>query len=183
MLKTSLKHYDILSVFNIMFEKKIIASYVGPFYNDILALLAESMQKSLWQNESLRRRFFRIFIELSQNVANYSQERSWLKGKSYGEGTFILSDYGKFFLFSAGNVVNDEIKEMLEKRVNEINKLDRLELRALKRKLRKEGNNKGGGNIGLTQVALLSKNKLNVFFQKIDDKKYFYMISIKIEKF
>jgi len=178
-----IQHINTLEIFNIMFENNLVASYVGPIDGDILTLLAENLESTLWQNETLRRRFFKIFIELSQNIALYSLERSRTKGKENGEGTLIISDYGDYFLFSAGNVVSNSTKNILAERSKTINSLDRLGLRALKRKYRKIGNQKGGGNIGLVQVALLSKNPLEVsFFPTLNNEQSFYLVSVKIEK-
>lgn len=178
-----IQHERTLDIFNIMFQNNLVASYVGPIDDDILTLLAENLEATLWQNETLRRRFFKIFIELSQNIALYSDERSVTKGKENGEGTLIISDYGDHFLFSAGNVVKNSVKEQLNERAKNINSLDRLGLRALKRKYRKVGNKKGGGNIGLVQVALLSKNPIEInFFPTVNENQSFYLVSVKIEK-
>ena len=178
-----IKHQSTLDIFNIMFEHFIVASFVGPVDGDILTLLAENIEQTLWRSETQRRRFFKIFIELAQNVALYSEEKSIVKEKEYGEGTLIISDYGEYFLFTAGNIVTQETKKALSDRGEEINSLNRVELRALKRKLRKLGNNKGGGNIGLIQVALLAKNPIEMkFFPTDNDEKFFYLVSVKINK-
>ena len=178
-----IKHDNTLSIFNIMFDHHIVASYAGPIDGDILSLLGENIEQTLWKNETQRRKFFKIFIELSQNIALYSEEKSFIKEKEFGEGTFIISDYGKYFLFSAGNLVSEEVKEFLIERCNEINSLDRIGLRALKRKYRKKGNLRGGGNIGMIQVALLSNSNLEViFFPTEYENMSFYLVSVVIEK-
>ena len=166
-----------------MFEEKIITAFAGPINSDILTLVAENLEGTLWENESLGRKFFKIFIELSQNIALYSKEKVLLKGKNFGAGIFIIQDYGDFFLFSAGNIVSEEDKKKLKDRISLINSLDRLELRGLKRKLRKLGNEKGGGNIGLVQVSLLSKSKLKTsFFKTQSEDNYFFLVSVKLQK-
>ncbi len=177
------KHSNTLDIFNIMFENFIVASYVGPIDGDILTLLGENIEQTLWQNETTRRKFFKIFIELSQNIALYSEDRIVIKDKEYGQGTFIISDYGEYFLFSAGNLVSEKAANDLEKRCNEINTLDRIGLRSLRRMYRKTGNEKGGGNIGLVQVALLSKNPLEYKFYSTEmPQKKFFLVSVRIEK-
>lgn len=183
MSDNELKHNNTLSIFNIMFENSIVASYVGPFDGDILTILAENLEQTLWHNETQRRRFFKIFIELSQNIAYYSEEKSIVKGKEYGEGTLLINDYKDYFLLSAGNLVSAKTKEFLMERCEEINSLDRFGLRSLKRKFRMLGNNKGGGNIGMVQVALLSKHPLDIIFIPTSDENFtFYLVSVRIDK-
>lgn len=178
-----IKHDNTLDIFNIMLGHHIVASFVGAVDGDILSLLGENIEQTLWQNQTQRRRFFKIFIELAQNIALYSEERSFVKDKEYGEGTLIISDFGEYFLFSAGNVIKQKAKKQLFERCEEINSLDRIGLRSLKRKFRKLGNEKGGGNIGLIQVALLSKNPILMkFFPTEDENKVFYLVSVRIDK-
>lgn len=176
------QHQNTLDIFNIMFEHHIVASYVGPVDGDILTLLAENIEQTLWRSETQRKRFFKIFIELAQNVALYSEERAFVKDKKYGAGTLIISDFGEYFSFTAGNIVTKKTKEILAEKGEKINSCNRVQLREMKRKLRKTGNNKGGGNIGLVQVALLAKNPFDIEFFPIDDSKYFYLVSVKINK-
>lgn len=177
------KHSEILSIFNTMFDHKILTAFAGPIDSDILTLLAENLEGSLWENASLGRKFFKIFIELSQNIALYSHERIIVKEKDSGAGIFLISDIENFFLFSAGNMVDSTDKLKLSERINQINSFDRLQLREFKRKLRKLGNNKGGGNIGLVQVALLSKLPIEVNFYDTDDEKmHFFIVSVKLQK-
>lgn len=177
------KHSEILSIFNTMFDHKILTAFAGPIDSDILTLLAENLEGNLWENACLGRKFFRIFIELSQNIALYSHERITIKGKDSGSGIFLISDLSEYFLFSAGNLVNSTDKLKLLERIHQINSFDRLQLREYKRKLRKLGNNKGGGNIGLIQVALLSKFPIEFnFFETDDEKMHFFIVSVKLQK-
>lgn len=183
MEKKNLRHNEILSLFDTMFEKNMITAFAGPIDSDILTLLAENLEGSLWQNASIGRKFFKIFIELSQNIYLYSEERELIKGKDSGAGIFIIRDLGDSFLFTAGNMITKSDRLVLFERITEINSLERDDLRALKRKLRKKGNSKGGGNIGLVQVSLLAKNKLEVeSYKTTNNMQDFFTISIKLQK-
>lgn len=183
MINSQFRHEEALAIFNIMFENDLVTAYSGPFDHDVLTLLAENIEKTLWQNASLGRRFFRIFIELSQNISLYSKEKATIKEKTFGEGTMIIRDIETEFIFTAGNIVDKETKYRINERVVQINSLDRLGLRELKRKLRKEGNSLKGGNIGLVQVALLAKSRLDITFYPIENNNFFYLISVNIKKF
>ena len=196
----SVKHQRALEIFEIMFENNLLTAYAGPFDNEILTILAENLEETLWENESIRRRFFKIFIELAQNIALHSEERIIFtdkkiieeqdgskiiieKEKNLGEGIFLISDYEDYFVFIAGNVVGEKVIDKLKKRAEAINNLNRDELRALKRDLRAEATDSGGGNIGMVQVALLSKNPIEIYFLETEEtNKFFYLVSVKMEK-
>lgn len=196
----SVKHQRALEIFEIMFENNLLTAYAGPFDNEILTILAENLEETLWENESIRRRFFKIFIELAQNIAIHSEERIIFtdkkiieeqdgskiiieKEKNLGEGIFLISDYEDYFVFITGNIVGEKVIDKLKKRAEAINNLNRDELRALKRDLRAEATDSGGGNIGMVQVALLSKNPIEIYFLETEDPtKFFYLVSVKMEK-
>ena len=176
------KHQNTLSIFNVMFEHRIVASYTGPFDHKVLTLLAENLESSLWQNTSMGRKFFKIFIEIAQNIAHYSHEKEKVGENIYGVGTFILIEAQDFFKFFAGNMVDRETKEKLELRCQIINSLDRDGLRELKRKLRRLPHSQAGGNIGLVQTALVSKHQLEYSFYPISDNDFFYILGVVIDK-
>lgn len=177
------KEQNILNIFETMFKHNLVGSYVGPLDNDILTLFGENIEDTLWQTETKRRRFFKIFVELAHNISLYSSDKIITKEKEYGQGTILIRDLKDYFLFTAGNLVDKSSKEKLETRTANINNLDRLELRKLKRELRKEGNTQGSGNIGLVQVALLSKNPIEINFYPTGTKdESFFLVSVKLEK-
>ncbi len=176
------KHNNTLSIFNLMFEHKIVASYVGPFDSKVLTLLAENLESSLWENYTMGRKFFKIFIEIAQNIAHYSIEKERVADSLFGSGSFMLIEGKKFFKFFAGNAVDKESKEKIELRCEIINSLNREQLRELKRKLRRLPHSASGGNIGLVQTALLSKHPLEYEFYPLGNDKYFYILGVIIDK-
>ena len=82
MRNSQFRHEEALAIFNTMFENSLVTAYSGPFDHDVLTIMAENIEKTLWQNESLGRRFFRIFIELSQNISLYSLEKKTINDYS-----------------------------------------------------------------------------------------------------
>ena len=179
------RHNGTLEILQLMMKNKVVASYIGPFDGNILSLLAENIKGSLWGDAKQGKRFFKIFIELAQNISLYSAEKKPTKKDSsaFGEGSLIISEYDDYFLFSAGNVVYSETAELLTSKCKKINDLDRMGQRKLKGELRYKPHEKGGGNIGLVQVALASRHKLGFRIIPIEDTdKSFYIISVRIDK-
>jgi len=178
------RHNGTLEILQLMIDNNVVASYIGPFDGELLSLLAENIKDSLWGDAKQGKRFFKIFIELAQNISLYSAEKKPTKKNSlaYGEGSLIISEYDDYFLFSAGNVVDSQTVKLLTNKCSKINTLDRIGQRKLKGELREKPHKMGGGNIGLVQVALASKHELNYKIAQINDKKSFYIISVKIDK-
>jgi len=181
-----MKNNEIQEMYNIMTDNNIIVSYVGPFDNKILTILGENIEGSLWEDPNMGRKFFKIFIELAQNISFYSKEVSIIGiDNEAGEGALIINEFTDHFVFSAGNLVDRTDIIKLISKCDDINNADREGLRKMKRDLRNLEHEtvKGGGNIGLVHVALVSGYPLNYKLIELEqNNEGFYIISVRIDK-
>ncbi len=174
-------------IFETMFDNNIVISYIGPFDGQILSLLASNIEDALWEdNRKVGKKFFKIFIELSQNIYLYSKEKSTGMGldRSAGVGLMLIKEYPDHFQFITGNLVDKSDYEKLTEKCNQIIQKSKDELREFKRQQRSlpQSNENGGGNIGIIQSTILSGYPPSYTFHKIDDDNYFYVLSIRIDK-
>ncbi len=167
-----------------MTGENVSISYTGPFDGQVLSVIAKNIEYSLSVNPQVNKKMFKIFLELAQNIAYYSEEQNVNKrGESAGVGTLAIQEFGKHFIFATGNMVKSEMAKHVINKCDKINSLKRDELREFKRQQRKlPPGAKGGGNIGLIQVALTAENRLNYKVIPIDDSKYFFIIGVRINK-
>ena len=161
-------------------------TYHGPFDSRILTVFAREIENHYFADEepAVAKKIFKIFIELAQNIAMYSVERCPSDDKNFaGYGVFMLKEDEDFFWLITGNKAKKDDAFLAAEKCNTINNLSREELREYKRTLRKQpANDKGGGNIGLIQVALLSNNKLDYDVYNVDNEYSFFTIGVKIPK-
>ncbi len=172
------------SVFTRLTGKNIVMSYTGPFDGQVLSMFGKNIEYSISADKKLNKTIFKVFIELAQNVSYYSNEQEQTKkGESSGVGTFIIQNNDDHYNFILGNPINKIHEIILKDKCDKINSYDRDGLRTYKRELRKlPQGERGTGNIGLVQAALLSRNPLNVSFIEIEKEKSFYIIAVKINK-
>jgi len=162
----------------------IAISYTGIFDTEILSVLAKEIEGTLSPDDKINKKVFKIFIELAQNISMYSLEREQnSEGSDMGVGTMIIRDFDGYYEFSAGNrTTKDCIIPVMEKCDN-INSMTRDKLREYRRLQRNmPAGKKGGGNIGLIQVALTASNPIEYALVKCEDGEYFYIVSVKINK-
>lgn len=172
------------SIFTRLTGKDILMSYNGPFDSQVLSMFGQNIQHSISENKKLNKTIFKVFIELAQNVSYYSEEKEQTqKGEPAGVGTFIIQSFEDYYLFILGNPINKKHKDILSDKCTKINSLDRNQLREYKRELRNlPQGERGTGNIGLIQAALLSRNSLDFRFLNINEEHSFYIIAVKINK-
>ena len=166
-------------------EQNLNISYTGSFDSSILSIIAKNVESSLSSCPILNKKLFKIFIELAQNIALYSAERvlDFEEEHYSGYGSIIIKEYPNYFTLYTGNMAFKDDIEPAISRCKSINALSREKLREYKRKQRRlPAGKKGGGNIGLIQIALMADNPLEYKVINVDENNSFYILAIKINK-
>ncbi|MBN1116074.1 MAG: SiaB family protein kinase [Bacteroidales bacterium] len=166
--------------------KKNIVAYNGPLTINLISLMANHLKEIIPFEQGLRKKVFRVFIELTQNVSYYSalvSESPKAEQPKRGIGWYTLDDYDEYLLFKTGNLIFKEHGPILIKNTDEINKLSDEDLRMLKRKTRSQAAVRDiGAHIGLIQTGIISGNPIEVNISEVDDKHSFFEIAVKINK-
>lgn len=168
--------------YNDLFSKEIQISYKGPFDKHVLSVIGNYIKIIIAKSSTVSKKIFKIFIELAQNIAFYSDEFSKLD-KEVGVGILVIRESDeKFFLHSGNKVKSEDVFPILDK-CEVINSLDREGLRAYKREQRNLPRGiKGGAHIGLIQVALTSANPLDIKVTPINDEYSFFSVTVVVDK-
>ncbi len=168
-----------------MKEHNINISYTGAFDSEILGVIAKNLESKFSGDPKLNKKLFKIFIEFAQNIALYSTERISENNDDHysGYGSIFIREFEDSYMLATGNKAGQaDILPVIDK-CEKINSLSRDDLRSFKRKQRRlPPGKKGGGNIGLIQVALMAGNPINYKTIDLDDGNLFYMQSIQINK-
>lgn len=167
-----------------MSDDNVNISYTGPFDGQILSVIAKNIEYSLSKNTKVNKKVFKIFLELAQNISYYSAEQNIARrGEKAGVGTLTIQEYDKHFVFATGNMVDNITIDRIIEKCDKINSMSRTDLREFKRMQRKlPAGHKGGGNIGLIQVALTAESPLDYKIIKIDNNVTFFIVAVDINK-
>ncbi len=164
------------------FDKKIKGSnivmiYKGDFARDsimpIIAILEEQMKAMTDDVKS--KSFFLILVELLQNVSRHALDtvdRS---------GIFMITEENGTIGVDVGNIVDDKTKELLQTKIEALNKLDIAELKTLYKQTLREGSfsEKGGAGLGLIEIARKSNGPMHMAFDALPDNRNFFTFSVK----
>lgn len=174
--------FDYYSLTN---NKDVIISYKGPVTDVIMAEISRDIRDKLADKPTASRRLFSVFMELSQNILYYSAEKITFSNRNDSVGIILITERDESYIFSCGNLVENEYLEELVTSCETINSLDREDLRKFKREVRNSPNpaerSKGAG-IGLIHVALTSRHPLEVEHRRLDEKHSFFALSVQIRK-
>jgi hypothetical protein len=163
---------------------KSILAYKGPFYIELISVFGTNIRNLNDVYGNARKKLFKIFIELSQNVSNYSENYHMVNNmQRIGVGELFLKESESKFYFSAKTQVKKSDANILAERCEIVNASDYNRLRDLKREQRLNSpGEKFGARIGLIQAVMLSKNKLEYSIEEIDTNFSHFTLTVKIDK-
>ena len=162
----------------------VIVSYKGPFDKNALNLIGNYIRSIISMNPRASKKVFKVFIELAQNISQYSAEKNVIGDYvGAGVGSLVIVDFQDYLQVVTGNLIkNENITPVIDKS-ELINTLDKEGLRKLKREhLMQNDHKRTGADIGLIQLAITSDNPLDIEISPIDKKCSFFTIRVKINK-
>jgi hypothetical protein len=165
-------------------ESRVIFSFKGRFSQEILTELGSMIRTSL-QAETKIKKIFGVFIEISQNILYYSDEREvGPRGDEGGVGVVLFKEEGAEYLLSSGNVVTKDKVEGMKERIEIVNSMNKDQLKEYyQQQLRRDRpeTSKGAG-VGLIDIARKTDFPLLYEFIPIDEKYSFYTMTILFKK-
>ncbi len=163
----------------------IFLTYGGFISQSLISAMTEALEKEAKQNAlnmGISNNIFTIFIELTQNMMNYSKTKCQESTDVNSEGLIVVTkdSYDNYYIHSQ-NIIALKDKEKIEPKLEEILTLDQEQLKKKYRELRRSGRDKHGkgGGIGFYEIAKRS-DEINFEFNKINEDKYYFHFISKI---
>lgn len=171
-LREQFSKAGIMMCFNVPFSHSIIEEIGTAIRNH---LCAENLPPMAVQD------VFAVYIEMTQNARNYLH-RQETPSNDAGAATIIIARQEESYVISSGNVIRKEDVAGLSHRIDQINSLDRENLKkAIRQQLRREAQGaEQGAGIGLMEMAKRSATRLEFTFQEIDNQSDFFTLTVKI---
>lgn len=162
-------------------RKNLLMLFDGYMSQGILCNLVETLKERFdieneKYNSFITKKIYGVFIELAQNVQNYSKQS--LNNAINGRGRMSIREDNEFFYIESKNRVNTQSWEELQGYFDQINDLDEKEVRKLyKKKLHEDRKEGHGAGLGFLEIRKKTKNTIN--YAILDDN---LTISVKINK-
>ena len=156
-------------------DDQIIIAYEGELNpqitNSVLTLTEKNLDKKI-PTTQVRRKAFHIAVECLQNISTHSE-----KIEKYPNSIFLIGQEGNEFFVSSGNVINSDKVDSLQRRLDQINNLDKeglkqLHMQVIKESLLKHESSNAG--LGLISIARKSGKKIGYQFVEMDSENSFF---------
>lgn len=160
-----------------------IVSFKGILDKDNIADILNKIEVKLELNgveNKLIKKVYNVAVEALQNIFHHS-ESPYGENKDYAAFILKQSDIENFTI-TTGNYANKKKFRLLKDRLEQINYLGPQELRILYKIIlnNQEFSEKGGGGLGMIDIAKKTGNKLNYNFYEINTNYFFYTFSVAI---
>jgi len=164
----------------------VFLTYGGFLTQTLISGITESLEREAEHyhlNSGFASNIFTIFIELAQNMMNYSKSLDISKKSNKSEGIIIVGkESDNIFYIDSQNMVSEKDKNMLEKKLKELKLLDHQAIKKKYRELRRSGkamHGKGAG-IGFYEIAKRCSH-LNFEFIKLEQGMYNFYFEATIK--
>lgn len=163
-------------------------SFKGVITSELLSSVLQIMEvklDNLAEPPKTKRKVFNVLVECLQNLYHHIDEipgNDDFNPRMDRSAIFMISKGDDHYSILTGNFIFSQNVEPLRNRIDFINKMERDELRAYYKSVLNNGemSEKGGGGLGIIDIARKSGQKLEYSFMPVDEENSFFSLNVKI---
>jgi hypothetical protein len=165
---------------NQVIKENILLIYSNLFEQDSLVRLISVLKSQKYSALAFKKRIISAMIELLQNIILHGKIK--IKNKFFSPGVFYISKkIGNIFLLNTVNYVKAEKIEALKSKIDLLNSLDDNGIDDYyNQQLFDFSENHRNAGLGLIELRMKSKNKLDYDLIKIDDNYYLFLLTVTL---
>jgi len=176
---------DIYDFYDKMERNNILLSFKGDITSELLTSILQIMEsklENLQEEPKVKKKVYNVLVECLQNLYHHMDEVDMVKSDKTRSAIFMIGKLESRYNVITGNYIRKENVELLSGRLEKINALTQDQLKEYYKKVLANGemSAKGGGGLGMIDIARKTGQKLNYNFMPIDDQYAFFSLNIKI---
>jgi hypothetical protein len=171
-----------------MEKHNIMLSFKGDITSELLTSILqimESKMENLDESPKMRKKVYNVLVECLQNLYHHMDEVPNVIGDPdmpNRSAIFMIGKVEDDYRIITGNYMYTSHVDNLKSRIDTVNSMDRDELKAYYKETLNNGemSAKGGGGLGMIDIARKSGQNLGYDFQPLDNDCSFFTLTIKI---
>ena len=177
--------FDLFSMRESYNRQQIMLCFNGPISRSLIEEIGNALRNYLAADHahpSAAMDVFGVYIELTQNIRHYAQQKGWTETDASATVVVARNDAGHYVV-SAGNIIEQADGEALLACIDELASLDKAALKArYKEQLRKprEAEAASGAGLGLIDIARKSSAPLQGSLRRLTDGRAFVSLRAEI---
>jgi len=160
-------------------------SFKGNVTSELLTSVLQIMESKmdrLNEPNRIRKKVYNILVEALQNLYHHMDRQTSTAENGHNTVIFMIGKSKEVYSIFTGNFIRNENIDALKSRLEKINSMKPEELKAFYKEVLNNGmmSEKGGGGLGMIDIARKSGQKLSYDFQQVDNDYSFYSLNINI---
>ena len=162
-------------------------SFKGDITSELLTSILQIMEAKLdnFQEEpKVKKKVYNVLVECLQNLYHHMDEIALGQAEKVRSAIFMIGKIDGRYNIITGNYIKNENIQGLKKLLEDINVLNKEELKEYYKEVLNNGEMslKGGGGLGMIDIARKTGGKLNFDFTPVDIKYSFFSLNINISQ-
>jgi len=176
---------DVFDIYDKMERNNILLSFKGEITSDLLTSILQIMEnkmENMQEEPKMKKKVYNVLVECLQNLYHHLDEITDVDLEKVRSAIFMIGKIDSSYSIITGNYILNENINGLKNRLDEVNALSKDELKEYYKKVLNNGEMslKGGGGLGMIDIARKTGEKLEYNFLEIDNKVSFFTLKIKV---
>lgn len=170
-----------------MDKHDIMLSFKGRVSTELLDSILQIVETKLDTSASskkVKKKVFNVLVECLQNLYHHVEDDDRTEIDESTTGIFVLSNAAEWYEVYTGNYMPSENVSELKSKIERVNAMSKDELKAFYKEVLNNGmmSAKGGGGLGVIDIARKSGEKLDYSFMSLGDETSFFTLRVKVKK-
>ncbi len=179
--------FDVQEYYKKLNGGDVIVAYKGSITTELINNVLESVESKLEdasEQSKIRKKVYNVLVESLQNLFHHVEDLP-SGGKEEFESKFgilVVSRVNDSYKITTGNFITSDKIKFLKDKIDKINSLSKEELKDMYKFIlnHQKLSAKGGGGLGLVDIARKTGNKLEYKFENYNDDYYFFNLDVMI---
>jgi hypothetical protein len=168
-------------------NRDVVLAYKGSITSELINDILEAVESKFEEaNEDgkLRKKIYNVLVESLQNLYHHIEPHHEGIEEELDPkfGMLVIVRQGESYKVTTGNFISTKSIKFLKEKIDKINSLTKDELKDMYKFIlnHQRLSAKGGGGLGLVDIARKSGNKLEYQFYSYNDNYSFYSLTISV---
>jgi hypothetical protein len=179
--------FNIKDYFKNISKGDILLAYKGSITSELINDVLEAVEKKLEEVNEIsktRKKLYNVLVESLQNLYHHIEETHEGLAEELDPkfGLVVIEREDGMYKVTTGNFINSTKIKFLKEKIDKINSLSKDELKDMYKFIlnHQKLSAKGGGGLGLVDIARKTGSKLEYLFHNYDNNYYFFNLIIKV---
>jgi hypothetical protein len=170
-----------------MNKGEVLLAYKGSVTSDLITHVLEAIEQKLDELQTpspIKKKVYNVLVESLQNLYHHIDDPHDVVTEEFDAkfAMVVVSKQKETYRISTGNFVKSVKVKNLKEKLDKINSLTKEELKDLYKFVlyHQEISKKGGGGLGLIDIAKKTGHKLEYNFQSYTDDYYFFNLNVYV---